>query len=340
MNHDFLSCDWGTTSFRLRWVVGEERKVVREICEPAGVKSLYEEAARIGAASETARANVFSDFLRAKLEALFAGEKFPERAMPLVISGMASSSIGWRELPYAPAPFPLDGRGLRFEELHWNKPSWVGPTYLISGIATGHEMMRGEETEIIGLMSDPSFAALRERCLLILPGTHSKHVRIDDQSVVDFRTFMTGELFEVLGRYSILRASVDVVARGEGDMASFSDSARAAFQEGVRWSQEHGLAGGLFRVRTRAVLGDRPLAENTWFMSGILIGAECLGMRSADRTVVLAAPRGLSELYALALETVAGRTKEWIQLPHEQVEQATIAAHDLFLQTEVARAMK
>ena len=272
MNRDFLSCDWGTTSFRLRRIAGPERTVIREIREQAGVKSLYEEAIRSGAQIEAARANVFARFLHTKLEAMLAGEKTPERKLPLVISGMASSSVGWRELPYAKTPFPLDGSGVRSQELNWSKPEWLGPVYLISGVATACDMMRGEETEVIGLMSDVSLAALRERSLLILPGTHSKHVWIEDQFVVDFRTFMTGELFEVLGRQSLLRASVDAGARTGSD--SLSDPDRAAFHEGVAWARDQGLAGGLFRVRTRAVLDRRPLADNTWFFSGLLIGAE------------------------------------------------------------------
>ncbi len=68
MNRDFLSCDWGTTSFRLRRVAGPERAVIREIREQAGVKSLYEEAMRGGAELEAARADVFARFLNRKVE--------------------------------------------------------------------------------------------------------------------------------------------------------------------------------------------------------------------------------------------------------------------------------
>ncbi len=241
-DRDFLSCDWGTSTFRLRWVTGLECRVVREIREQVGIKALYEEALRIGAKTEGARAEVFTRFLHQKLAELGANQEFSGSGLPLVISGMASSSVGWRELPYAPTPFPLDGSGLRSEEVTWSKPDWIGTTHLISGLAHQHDMMRGEETEIIGLMAGPSLAAMRERALLILPGTHSKHVWIDDQSVVDFRTFMTGELFEVLGRHSLLRASVDMAYRATSDPLSEPD--HTAFREGVLWAQERGLAGG------------------------------------------------------------------------------------------------
>jgi 2-dehydro-3-deoxygalactonokinase len=336
MTRDFLSCDWGTTSFRLRRVAGPDRAVTREIRQPAGIKSLYEEARRSGAEIESARANVFAGFLHGQLEALLADEKTPGPRLPLVISGMASSSVGWRELPYATTPFPLDGSGLRWLELTWTQPERIGPTYLVSGVATAHDMMRGEESEIIGLMSDSGLAARRDRSLLVLPGSHSKHVWIEDRSVVDFRTFMTGELFEVLGRESLLKASVDPSVRAAGDSLSGPD--RAAFQEGAAWAMDRGLAGGLFRVRTRAVLDGCPLANNTWFFSGLLIGAELEGIaRTAkDRPVILAATSGLSELYGLALDVAAGGSNRWIRLPAERVGHAVIDAHALFLEKRAA----
>ena len=327
---DFLSCDWGTTSFRLRWVSGPERKVLRELREPVGIKSLYEEALRLGATSAADRGKVFARFLHRQLEMLKNGAPPPGRALPLVISGMASSTIGWVEVPYARVPFPLDGSGLRAHELFWDAPDLVGATHLISGIATEHDMMRGEESEALGVMSMPDLTRHRERSWLILPGTHSKHITIDKSCIVDIRTFMTGELFDVLGRQSLLRASVDLDASLDG--AGLTGANRAAFEEGARWARERGMAGGLFRVRTRAVLGQRSLAENKWFFSGLLIGAELKEVveKAGDRPVILAGARAHSDFYQLALETI-GETITWIRLPAEQVEKATVAAHALFL---------
>ncbi len=335
-NQDFLSCDWGTTSFRLRWVSGADCRVLREICGPGGIKRIHEDALQNGATSESARGQVFGRFLHGQLENLL-GNDAPSLPLPLVLSGMASSSIGWLELPYASVPFALDGQGLIARELEWEKTAWVGPTYLLSGVATQHEMMRGEETEAIGLMADPGLSALRQRSLLILPGTHSKHIWIEDQHVADFRTSMTGELFDVLGRHSLLRASVSLDSHTSN--VPLTESDRAAFQEGARWGKDNGLAGGLFRVRTRAVLDRAPLTSNTWFFSGLLIGAELASVckNEGDRPVILAAARGLAELYGLALAAIAGKTIAWSQLPAGQVERATIIGHSLFLQNRRAR---
>lgn len=327
---EFLSCDWGTTSFRLRWVRGSDRAVIREVRERTGAKALYARALEEGASMEEGRTRVFARFLGEQLEKLAAGEAIGQRPVPLVISGMASSSVGWRELPYARTPFDLDAQGLRFEELKWNSPAWLGPTYLISGIATQHDIMRGEEMEIIGLMSEPSLAAARGQCLLVLPGTHSKHIWIRDESVVDFRTSMTGELFEVLGKQSLLRASVDL---GAPELTSFPEGHRRAFQEGILWAKQRGLAGGLFRVRTRAVLDHQPLPDNTSFFSGLLIGAELRHLLSGDddSPVVLAAAGHLSERYAAGLDTLLGQSRRWLCLSPEQVERATVAGHAIFL---------
>jgi 2-dehydro-3-deoxygalactonokinase len=322
--HDFLSCDWGSTSFRLRWVQGPEHNVFREIREASGVKVLYEEANQNGARDEKSRAPFFAKFLNAKLEALLGGTSPPATPLPVFISGMVSSSVGWRELPYAKAPFALDGSNTQIAEIEWTKPQWIGATYLISGVATEHEMMRGEETEIIGLMAEPSFEEYRNCSTVILPGTHSKHIRIEDGHIVDWRTFMTGELFEVLGTHSLLRASVE--------MNSKFDS--AAFIEGVRWANERGLSEALFRVRTRAVLGKLPPTENTSFLSGILIGAELAGLntQTSHRPVILAATGRFAELYQLALKTIAHPEGRWISVSPELPERAVVSAHALLLQ--------
>src|SRR6185369_9751553 len=87
VNRDFLSCDWGTTSLRLRWVNGRDLTIVREVREPVGIKSLHEEAIRTGATGD-ARAEVFARCLREKLETLLAGAEPPLPALPLMISGM------------------------------------------------------------------------------------------------------------------------------------------------------------------------------------------------------------------------------------------------------------
>jgi 2-dehydro-3-deoxygalactonokinase len=224
---EFLSCDWGTSAFRLRWISWPDRAVLREILEPVGSKSLYDQCVALGDASRAGRDRLYSAYLRSKLDQL---DCRPEEPLPLVISGMASSSVGWRELPYARLPFALDGTTAHVEPLAWEKPVWIADTRLVSGVAAAHDIMRGEETEALGLLSTPELTRCREGCLLVLPGTHSKHLFVRDQAVADFRTYMTGELFSVLTRHSLLSASTDPAVIGQ----ELSHPARDAFSEELR----------------------------------------------------------------------------------------------------------
>jgi hypothetical protein len=125
---NFVSCDWGTTNFRLRLVGG-----------PAAAEVRTDDGAAKLAALGGDRAAVFRDTLFRGLTQLGAPEDWP-----VVVSGMASSTIGWRELPYARLPFALDGGDAVWERV-------AGRVILVSGFRGDSDMLRGEETQALGL---------------------------------------------------------------------------------------------------------------------------------------------------------------------------------------------
>jgi 2-dehydro-3-deoxygalactonokinase len=307
MSRAFLSCDWGTSSFRIRWV--ENDCVVHEFRDATGCKAIYDQA------DGNARGERYEKFLRGVLESWTL--KLPVDPIPLVISGMASSSIGWMEIPYGAIPLKLDGSNLRFETMAWNSPRWVANTYIISGVATKREIMRGEETEAVGI------GAEEEICLLVLPGTHSKHLLIHHGEVRDFWTYMTGELFDVLAHHSILRATTD--------LTSLEVLKLDAFDEGVREAKRSSLASALFQTRTRAILKAAPSAENTWFLSGLLIGAELrdLTERCTGDKILIAGASRIRRLYARAMGAF---DTNWQELSDQVLENAVPRAHARFLQ--------
>lgn len=202
--------------------------------------------------------------------------------LPVVISGMASSTIGWRELPYARLPFALDGR-----DVVWERPE--GRMFLISGLRGETDMARGEETQAIGLAAILG-SDLPSRVTVVLPGTHSKHFTVEAGTITGLRTFMTGELFDLLSRQSVLRHSVDPAAPVD----------TAAFVEGVRELDHAPLTGALFRVRTRQVLERQAAHANASFLSGLLIGAELAALRNRELPVIVAASGNVRDAYTLA----------------------------------------
>jgi len=258
----FTSCDWGTSNLRICRVEHGEVQATFRSARGASTMSSREE---------------FPDVLRAGMAEIGA-------VAPVVISGMASSSLGWKELPYAPVPFRLDASDGVVEE--------VAPDiFLVSGVCTAEEILRGEETQLMG------FDGLPEDAVVILPGTHSKHCRVRDGILVDFSTFLTGELYAVLSRHSVLRHAIK---EGHCD---------ASFREGVLRGRETPLLQALFRVRTRQVLDHTDPVTNGAYLSGLLIGAE-LATLPPEVSVVLAGTGRLGELYreAFAVLERDGRT--------------------------------
>jgi len=262
----FVGCDWGTTHFRLRLVDG---KVLRELKTDEGT-------ARLAAAGGD-RPAAFKAVLAAGLAKL----RVPA-SVPVVISGMASSTIGWKELPYARAPFAFDGRNAVWERIEPH-------VYLISGLRTQTEILRGEETEAVGLVSALG-RQMPFEAVFVLPGTHSKHLDVNPGGIAGFRTYMTGELFDVLSKHSVLRHSTDPAAPID----------KASFLEGVLESTKRPVTGALFRVRTRQVLDRKAARSNTSFLSGLLIGTELGTLRGSDVSSVLAAGKVLRASYTAA----------------------------------------
>jgi 2-dehydro-3-deoxygalactonokinase len=298
----FFSCDWGTTSFRLRRVDMATGRVVDERREPTGARTLYSQSMDQGANRET----VFADFLRQQLLAMSPDPANSLQDATVVISGMASSSIGWRELPYAKTPAGLDGSDLVQDsfDLFVTKDARV-TVQLVSGLCTDSDVMRGEETEILGLFAGDRFATIARGGVVVLPGTHSKHVKLVDRRIVDFHTFMSGELFDVLSAHSVLRASLQI--ENVESIPPLSDPAcRTAFVSGVQAARDDGLARSLFQTRVRTVMHAVSPAVNRWFLSGLLIGGEVADLRNdrSDTPVLLAAAEPLSAAYQLALEAV------------------------------------
>lgn len=280
----FISCDWGTSRFRL--VLVRAGRAVRSVQSPQGVGVLPQRR----------------DFPRVLADGLRLLRA--PAGLPVVISGMASSSIGWRELPYARLPFSLTGRDAVWAEVQPN-------VFLISGVASGDDIMRGEETQLLGL-------PVSGEALVILPGTHSKHARVRGGKLVGFQTFMTGELFAATAGHTVLASSV----------AAHAPFDRRAFVAGVETAQQLPVAAALFRVRGRDVLHGVSPAANRSFLSGVWIGAELAGLPARIPVWVCAAEE-LAPAYATALRVLGRRATV---LPARQVEQLAWRGQAIILQ--------
>jgi 2-dehydro-3-deoxygalactonokinase len=156
------------------------------------------------------------------------------------------------------------------------------------------DVMRGEETQIFGAVQDDS-----KRCSFILPGTHSKWALVEKGQIVWFATFMTGELFDVLCKHSILGRLME--EGGQDDDAFLMGLECSA--RGIK--SNAGLLNKLFSVRSRGLFEEIPKTGLQSYLSGLLIGAEVTEAtrRIKDKTLMrLIGDSRLLKLYAKALE--------------------------------------
>lgn len=289
----FLSCDWGTSSFRLRLIDTPTQKVIAEENDSQGIAETYG-LWQLSGNDGSNRWQYYSEVIHRHILLLVQKTGDPLDDVPLVISGMASSSIGMMELPYKEAPFLTDGSDLEIKIIE-RAENLNRKTMIISGVKTADDIMRGEETKLVGCISKSS----GKDQLFILPGTHPKHVRIEGDTVTGFTTYMTGEYFDLLSKKSILSASVE-----EG--GDFNDATnKQSFEKGVTDSIHANLLHSSFLVRTNTLFQKYTRQENYFYLSGLLIGCELKEVSSGTASgITLLADDKLNAIYAVALKTM------------------------------------
>lgn len=179
---------------------------------------------------------------------------------PRIACGMIGSRQGWVEAPYVDCPASLTALADRVVRA----PRDV--LTIVPGVATRDaagipDVMRGEETQLLGAVGTGERGVLA-----VLPGTHSKWARVEHGRVVDFTTFMTGELYGVLIDHSMLgRLAGHEPGRFSGD----------AFSRGVARGLGDGeLSHDIFGARTLALTGLLESEHVADWLSGLLIGRE------------------------------------------------------------------
>ncbi len=237
-----IAVDWGTSRLRAM-LVDTEGRILAEAASDEGIGAM-------------------AGGHEAAFERLVA--EWPK--VPAIMAGMVGSRQGWREAAYVPCPASpraIAEKLLRFET-GGGRPVAIVPGLMLLSAERDGDVIRGEETQAVGLMAgEPGFDGIA-----ILPGTHSKWMRIGGEAVIDFQTFLTGELFELLARHSFLRHSVAESVRDVADAPGFALAVRRVAEEGLPF-----LA-SIFSVRVRQLLDGVDPADNLAYLSGLVIGGE------------------------------------------------------------------
>lgn len=296
MKDYLLCCDWGTSSFRLQLSNIVDQQIIGEVHSADGISNTFNAWKKEEGTDSMSRIRFYQRQLIKQIDQLSRKSSIGLDNIPIVISGMASSSIGLREVPYATLPFPVDGSNASI--MHFGpQKDFPHPIMLISGVRSDTDVMRGEETQLIGLADSPylSGGTLKES-ILVFPGTHSKHIVLNEDKLTSFQTFMTGEIFGLMADHSILKASVETI-----DLDTYSQKELDAFKSGVERSRSANVLNSLFTVRTNQLFNKLDKKQNFLFLSGLLIGTELDHLRHRKGCrLILCSGSKLYEFYKLA----------------------------------------
>jgi 2-dehydro-3-deoxygalactonokinase len=287
-NQPFIAVDWGTSSFRAA-LIAPNGGVLDELSTARGILSFQHDE--------------FVPYLLATCERFTSvdGNLF-------LLSGMIGSKNGLLEVPYCPCPATVSAVA---EALGWvNTPEGEHKIAIVPGVRHGFDdVMRGEETQVFGAATVLGL----QNAVMVLPGTHSKWVKLESGAITKFNTFMTGEFYALLAKHSILSKSLPDVDEKSTDKPPALDA--AAFLQGIDRAQirsEAGqsLLGNAFSTRVKSLFNQLQPAQAASYLSGLLIGDELAAMRlQAGSEVVVIGSATLCERYSLALAHLGVQTQ-------------------------------
>ncbi|MBQ9112932.1 MAG: 2-dehydro-3-deoxygalactonokinase [Clostridia bacterium] len=251
MKKRYITIDGGTTNTRVALV--EDNKVLRAV------------KGNVGARKSMSGNDELVRFIKDAISDLLSEYSLCEDDITCVLaSGMITSEFGLYELPHISAP--AGAKELHDSIKRHDIPEICSlPFYFIPGVRlTGErledfDMMRGEETELFGLLEDP------RDCVCVLPGSHSKIIVTDENGrITRFFTMLTGEMIAALSGNTILRDAVDL---------SISEIDEARLSEGCVYTLENGINEALFKVRVQKnLLGRAPAETYSFFIGAVLAG--------------------------------------------------------------------
>jgi 2-dehydro-3-deoxygalactonokinase len=272
--------DWGTTMFRAL-LVDASARVIDRVESSDGIQFV--------------RNRGFEPILQRSI----AAWRTAHGVLPVYAAGMIGSRNGWVEIPYVDAPAGAEAIAKAVKAVKLGDGAVV---VFIPGLTDKSaypfpDVMRGEETQLVGFGLDRDMT-------VVLPGTHSKWVRLEGGAITRFRTYVAGEVFATLSRHSFLAGVAQPPERPDWQ----------AFLRGLDTALDResglGLLSRLFCVRTGWLAGSLRPTEMIDYLSGVVIGAEfheaqSFGWFRPGEEIGIVGGTDLAERYRRAAETFA-----------------------------------
>jgi len=280
---NYITIDGGTTNTRISLVVKND--VVDT------VKS------HIGARNGIDGKEEYKQTLKNSINEILERNNLKETDIHRILaSGMITSEYGLYELKHTVAPAGIEQLHNNMAEVLFEDISAI-PFVFISGLKLkcdtleNADIMRGEETEIIGLAEKYGTEAV-----YVLPGSHAKIIEFDNENrICNFTTVMSGEMISAVANNTILKGCVDLNTQ-EFDAEHLL--------LGYDFAQKYGLTQALFKARIlKNVFNKNSVQVYSYFLGAILCNDISAILNCNCNTVVLGGKSCLKDALAEILNS-------------------------------------
>ena len=297
---NYITIDGGTTNTRIRLVT-----------ENTCIDLLKFD---IGAKNGIDNRKSLIQTIKQGINEILKNNHVPESEIERILaSGMIASEFGLINLPHIPAPVSIADLHNNLCETIIEEISPI-PFVFVPGVKChcdsfeSSDIMRGEETELIGLF--------RGEGIYVLPGSHSKIISADnEQRIVEFNTMLTGEMIAALSQNTILKDSVNL---------QDAELDHNFMLKGYEFCKQNGVNSSLFKVRILDTLFAQNKSEIYSFYMGVVLCNEIEQiLRKKPKRIVIGGQNKIKQAMAVLLKHFSFAKVEIID-----DEQAELAANN------------
>lgn len=296
---NYIAIDGGTTNTRISLVA--DYKIIQTL------------TFNVGAAKGIDNKNILKETVKKGIADILKSNSLSENDILCILAcGMITSEFGLYEVEHIVAPVGINELNQAVEKRILNEISPI-PFVFIRGVKTdckdleNADMMRGEESEIMGILHGEG--------IYILSGSHSKIIKINNKDrIVEFKTMLTGEMISAISQNTILK---DAVLLNEYDIN------REYLLTGYRYAESHGLNDALFKIRILKNIFKKSEDEIYNFYLGVILCDEIRYVLAQDPPkVIIGGRKAIKEALAVLLKELS--CAEVIPLSDDEVNHSSI----------------
>ena len=295
----YISVDSGTTNTRIALV--KDNKIIKTL------------KYNVGASKSIGDGTLLKNALKEGISKLLAENNLTEKNVTKIIaSGMITSEFGLVGIPHLELPVGKEDLSKNLFEKSFPEISSVPFTFVrgiksFDGNFENTDMVRGEETEIMGI--------LKGEGIYLLAGSHTKLISVDkEEKIVAVKTLLTGELIAAVSGNTILKDAIDLSASGLTEEYLLA---------GYNYAAEKGIGDALFKVRILKNLFNKTSSEvYSFFMGAILSDDINAVLNSGINRVVISGTKYIRTPIAIILRKISNLNIT--EISETESEQATV----------------